>query len=72
MSHYFHDEIDFSFFFFPPLKFSFILGKGCKGRGWKQKDEEMNGIEIHDVKDTKKKIKIKVLKNQVQKINKCA
>lgn len=52
MSHYFHDEIDFSFFP-PPLKFYFILGKGCKGRGWKQKDGEMNGIEIHDVKDTK-------------------
>lgn len=50
MSHYFYDKIDFFLFFL--LNFLLFWGKG---REWKQKDGEINGIEIHDVKNKKEK-----------------
>ena len=40
-----------------------LAGGGCKGRGQIQRDREMSGIGVHDVKLTKKSIKITKKKN---------
>lgn len=50
--HYsFHDE---SFVFFSSLFFfSLILGERLQGLGWIQRDMEVNGTGVHDVKFTK-------------------
>lgn len=45
----FHDKT-----FFPPF-LKFYFGGGYKGRGQIQRDEEINGIKMYDVKDTKNK-----------------
>jgi hypothetical protein len=38
------------------LFFEIFLGGGCKDKGQKQTDGEMNGIEVHDGKLTKNKV----------------
>ena len=55
VSHYsFYDNI-FLFFLFFLLYIILFCGKGCKSREQIGRDGEMNGIEMHDVKDTKNK-----------------
>ena len=44
-------SLSFLLFFPFSLKFYFILWGRLKGRGWIQKNGEMNGIEMHDVKE---------------------
>lgn len=41
-----------------------LAGEGdCKGRGQIRRDREMNGMGIHDVKDTKNEVKKKKERN---------
>ena len=52
----FYNEINFSFIFLVFSSISFYLREGVlKGQIADTKDQEMNGIETHDMKETKNK-----------------
>lgn len=56
MSHTTPPTMRFFFSVFPTFYFKFynVVAGGCKGKGWIGRKGEISGIEMYDVKSTKK------------------